>query len=829
MGKNQKKLFNIITRKSKYGPDISGPIPVNLNETIYFYSNTIDFTSYPGSVDIIAEIKSGITLIGYTGPTGATGKSYTGATGPTGATGATVIVYGYTGPRGETGDTGYTGSTGDTGSKGATGPTGYMGYTGYTGQKGYTGNTGFMGSTGYTGYTGPTGMMGYTGYTGYTGYFGPTGQDGQMGDTGYDGYTGATGATGNTGYTGATGSTGIKGYTGYKGPTGATGPTGTALPYNQEGLTMGITTQPLTPDYNISVLYAGYTNYASNIWSAKIAGSTSTPSSNFSIVSKNIENTNDLYFSTSTTGDLNAYNKDGTVFPSGFVGGTYYYGFIFKYKPNGYVEWGTYIYCTTLDVNVTNSFHTSDDIYLTLYASGTLSSPIYFCNSDGNIAYTYNKSVLYVSFIVKYDKNGNFVWVLDILPFTDPSTSIKAKDIVFQNNNLYMIFEYYGDKFEFYNSNGTLGYTKTYTGNTTGCFVVNYSDTGFYKWISESINSYYSFGIEIYGNNLYIYNQNQSAVDLYNSDGTNYVNYTTSYVSYYLLYSITIDGFINWYTYIGMYFSVPSTQNFITASNGNIYVSGTTLLSNMDIFSSGSPPTNTGVVITNTSSSYLGYLIKYSMLGIYTWNCNAKANSVSSTYVFKPVIYNNYIYFNLTYIYDPTYFYDSSGTMITISNPIPGFETSCSITIDINGLYILRNQRSSTLYYTANYGYSFGTSEPYLVYAGLFGGNVLFYDSQGNNDSTVVGSNAASNIYINVMSTINTTYGYLDDATIYGLRKIITSSVLNNSWVVITVNSLYYNGIKMNTLTFTANYQVIDLIWNGSFWSVLNNIGVLID
>lgn len=828
MGKNQKNLFNIITRKSKYGPDISGPVPVNLNETIYFYSDTINFTSYPGSVDIVAEVKSGITLIGYTGPTGATGVSYTGPTGATGPTGPTAVVYGYTGSKGDTGDTGYTGSTGDTGAKGITGATGAIGYTGYTGLKGYTGPTGFMGSTGYTGYTGPTGMMGYTGYTGYTGYFGPTGQDGQTGDTGYDGYTGATGSTGDIGNTGSIGATGAKGYTGYKGATGMTGPTGSSLSYNQEGLTMGITTQPLNPDYNFSLLYAGYTNYARNIWSAKIAGSTITPSSNFLILSKTLENTNNLYFSTSTVGDLIAYNKDGSIFNPGFAGGTYNYGFVFKYTPNGYVEWGTYIQSSTLDVNITNTFYTSDNVYLTLYASGTLASAIYFYNSDGSIGYTYNNTFLYVSFIAKYDKNGNLVWVLGILPFTDPAVFVRAKDIVVQNNELYITFEFFGESLELYNSNGTLGYTKTYiTGNREGSFVVNYSDNGFFKWFADT-QCYSTYGIELYGNNLYIYNRGQSHIILYNSDGTTYVDYDPSYTSYYLLYSITIDGFVNWYTYIGMSSIIMTDQNFITVTDGNIYISGLTILSGMDIFSAGSPPTNTGITISN-GSTFLGYLIKYDILGIYLWNCNAKGISVSSTYTFKSVIYNNYIYFNLLYSYDPTYFYDSTGVAITIANPTPGYETSCSVTVDINGIYTLRNQRSSTLYYTSNYGYSFGKSEPYLVYAGIFGGNVLFYDSEGNNDSTVVGSNNASNIFINVMSIINTTYGYLNDCTIYGFRKVISSSILNNSWVVITVNSLYYNGIKMNTLTFTANYQVIELIWNGTFWSVLNNIGVLID
>lgn len=90
------------------------------------------------------------------------------------------------------------------------------------------------GPTGEVGSTGPIGLTGVTGNDGPQGNTGPIGNDGPAGNTGVNGATGPDGlmgATGSAGTTGSTGTVGPAGNDGSDGLTGATGPAGTVGEY----------------------------------------------------------------------------------------------------------------------------------------------------------------------------------------------------------------------------------------------------------------------------------------------------------------------------------------------------------------------------------------------------------------------------------------------------------------------------------------------------------------------------------------------------------------------------------------------------------------------
>ena len=250
-------IAKVETSTTAFGPASSTVVLNNKDETLRFWSKTIELNAVKGSAIVNLEYNGPTGIVGQTGPTGPKGstgpKGFTGpqgAIGPQGPQGIQGVqgwtgATGMTGPTGPTGDIGATGNTGPTGPIGATGATGVTGPTGITGPIGATGATG-TGATGPTGVTGPTGPVGSTGATGSgatgpTGVTGPTGSVGATGATG-SGATGPTGVTGPTGSVGATGATGTgatgpTGVTGPTGPTGATGATGVTGPTGATGVT----------------------------------------------------------------------------------------------------------------------------------------------------------------------------------------------------------------------------------------------------------------------------------------------------------------------------------------------------------------------------------------------------------------------------------------------------------------------------------------------------------------------------------------------------------------------------------------------------------------
>ncbi|MFZ4398974.1 MAG: SBBP repeat-containing protein [Bacteroidales bacterium] len=169
--------------------------------------------------------------------------------------------------------------------------------------------------------------------------------------------------------------------------------------------------------------------------------------------------------------------------------------YIAKYNPLGDVLWTK---CLG-DTNNNMSFNITVDIVNNLYVSGGFRSQKIYFDTDtlSNVNPDYSDA-----FLVKYDINGNEIWVKHLgSSDNDWGTSIKADKI----GNVYMTGYFYGKNLVA--GNDTLFKTDTIHNLTSDIFLIKFDSNGILQWLKAygGNQNIYSFSLALDTNrNVYI-------------------------------------------------------------------------------------------------------------------------------------------------------------------------------------------------------------------------------------------------------------------------------------------------------------------------------------
>ena len=214
--------------------------------------------------------------------------------------------------------------------------------------------------------------------------------------------------------------------------------------------------------------------------------------------------------------DATIFNADGSTFGTLPNSGDNDV-FIVKYNSTGTAQWATRIADSGNDAAYSISSDGSGNTCVTgFYAS----SPVTIYNSDGSTFGTLTNSGGPDAFIVKYNSAGMAQWVACI---AGSSTDIGFEVSMDSSGNIYVTGFYYSSPVTIYNADGSTFGTIANSGGADA-FVVKYNSAGTAQWGTHIGGSGDDIGYSInavYGN-IYVTGYGNSAVTIYNADGSEF-------------------------------------------------------------------------------------------------------------------------------------------------------------------------------------------------------------------------------------------------------------------------------------------------------------------
>ena len=685
---------------------------------------------------------------------------------------------------------------------GLTGPTGPQGIQGVSGPMGPTGPTGLQGPKGEDG---PAGLAGLPGPEGPTGPMGPTGPTGLKGE---DGPAGLAGLPGPEGPMGPTGPTGADGKEGPMGPTGATGPTGVFSMTSETIFLDGTFGSSLSIDTTKNITYLStnrlnnmqinYNTGVSDVLSKSniVTGNTLTFISGYAL-DNGITTTNITYqqpLSNITNSVpfgqgrqfITAYdNKENLVWQASID--TYYQ--VSSYKP-----------FITAD--------SDDNVYVFGYGYPGLTTSFY--NADGTTASSFivnDTSAFYVCFIVKYNKNGVYIWH-DY--FTGTETPFLMNNTI---NNMVINNSYiYAAILTRYNTSSQIFY-----GGTSSIVHAN-TDSSYNNWSLVRINK---------ADGTYVDTKNFKVVEnilhlvSYNTDVFFAGNLSHQTIATYPLVIDSLQLDQNSY----------SASDFIVAQFDTTTFTLTKAYYSKSQVGSGGVPNITilpkiGKVVIAISS-----LDPQSTLDIYSWNPTDLSTFLGTTtltqYNTNLLTIDNSNVMNITKC--------SGGTPFLSSNSI----SSIILTKGVTNSYVFGSQSvnlgSGGIY--SDFIAYFDITLTKIDYVSNDDGQVvttfaivddaplLFYQINQSTDITINNVTNTVNAFMPnslILAWLNNTLNVSLPSAILGNDKItkliVSKNIVPFSVMVNTNNNVYVDGELRNTILYSKERQSVLLGWDGGSW-----------
>jgi hypothetical protein len=387
--------------------------------------------------------------------------------------------------------------------------------------------------------------------------------------------------------------------------------------YNSSGSISASLTNTSGTSGSFNGLILSYGTSGNYLWSAKYGGAWTSNSSNgyngYNGVCNDISN--NVYvggqWSLDTT---NIYNANGTLFTSLSSSNSNSKGIIVKYNNVGMCQWAIRLDGSSPDTPV---FSMYTDFNSNLYVSGRFKgSPMVIYNANGTIAKsitnTNSNTSIATWFLIKYNTNGVFQWVIK---YGGPNTPMfRDSDntlFVDQQSNVYIGGSFYNTILYVYNNNDTNVATISNTGSDVqNGYLIKFDTNGNYLWSTKISSWCHIFSITTdtdknvyiggsYANSdLSIYNSSNTLVaTLTKTVSTGSTNYASGFVIKY-----NSSGNYLWSTKLGppSSHSDDRVYDIITDLSNNVYVVGRI---STDIFNIYNISVITNIIITIKSTT----------------------------------------------------------------------------------------------------------------------------------------------------------------------------------------------------------------------------------
>ncbi len=378
-------------------------------------------------------------------------------------------------------------------------------------------------------------------------------------------------------------------------------------------------------DINSKLSVIDYNQINNTTWSTSIQGLDNEQNCK---ISTDLEN--NLYMiGTYTSNVVNVYYMNNTNWaPMNKTGNKDI--FITKYKNNGSLSFLTKIQAN-LDNSCSPNLFTDEygNSYITFVTADNSTDDVYiydnrdnFSNSIKTISNINSKSTV----IVKYDKNGIFIWNILITGYLlDTSGNTDSISVVDKNGNLF-VSSYFRDGYRIIDSAGTEATSVNHT--LDSLYLIKFNSIGKFEWTTYILNN----NVKNYKCSISIDNKNSSVIvsGIYNSNiiVNNIVNgineqFTNIDINNgnegnYLISYNTSTGKCNWATVNNVDTTIKNIVS-ICDYEGNIYLAAQISNTTFYMYDTRSTDSvrNTLNIPTNNTNNIV--LIKYNKNGIIQW------------------------------------------------------------------------------------------------------------------------------------------------------------------------------------------------------------------
>jgi len=180
------------------------------------------------------------------------------------------------------------------------------------------------------------------------------------------------------------------------------------------------------------------------------------------------------------------YNPDGTLVTTLNNPNTQNNGMIIKYSDTGYIKWATRVSGTSSDLINAVTVDNYDNIIIGVQSNSTI--PINFDNSNGITGISLSGTIgVNDGILAKYSDTGYAQWAFRIAG--TGNEAIKNIKVDSTNNDIIVGGEFFSTALTFYNANQSIGSTLLNPSGGLNTYVSKYTDTGYFKWASNTDGS----------------------------------------------------------------------------------------------------------------------------------------------------------------------------------------------------------------------------------------------------------------------------------------------------------------------------------------------------
>lgn len=274
------------------------------------------------------------------------------------------------------------------------------------------------------------------------------------------------------------------------------------------------------------------------------------------------------------------FNSDGTssgkIIPTAASNAA----FIAKYHTSGKALWVARLDGAGVDVAYSVSTDSIGNIYV-VGAQGNGAMTAY--NEDGTaFGTTIPLRSGAEAFVVKYDSNGNVLWIAQIASSTAGSTEIGYGGAVDKTTgDVYVVGQAAGNPTVAYSSNGTAFGTTIVPSGSSDAFIVKYNTSGTVQWVARVVTPGADFSRLVAtdgSGNVYVHGISSATTAqtnvAFNSNGTSFATTpaglgATVGDSFIVKYNST--GFVQWLVLVGNQFN-ESAWGLAVDSSENVYI-----------------------------------------------------------------------------------------------------------------------------------------------------------------------------------------------------------------------------------------------------------------
>jgi microcystin-dependent protein len=383
--------------------------------------------------------------------------------------------------------------------------------------------------------------------------------------------------------------------------------------FNADGSTFGT----LSNSGTSSAFLVKYNSLGTVQWVARMHG----PGQNegWSVAT---DSSGNVYVSGSYTDTLTLFNADTTSFGTLTLSGSSG-AFLVKYDSNGFVQWGTKVDGTGVEIGRGIATDPTGNVYFT----GSYTDTVTIFNADGNSFGTLTNSGASAVFVVKYSSSGTAQWRFRV----DGAGSDEGYGIATDLSGNVYVTGYYQQTVTFFNANAST-YKQLLNSGGDAVFVAKYNTSGSGQWVTRLDGGSDERGLGIAtdpSGNVYVTGYyNSSPLTIRNENGTSFGTLSNPGFNSVFIVKFSTAGVAQWATRLAG--STGNDEGYGIASDalGNVYVTGkyigTVTVSNADTSSFGT--------LISEGGSQAAFIVKYNASGVAQWATRADGPGTDSGY-----------------------------------------------------------------------------------------------------------------------------------------------------------------------------------------------------